>query len=160
MNDVQAIRLIGERAEELSRNKDVQNKMLEIARRDGQEAAEKFVYNLAIATLYGSGLLINMGNILDEMDKYNLVKLYVLQTDLIFEDRNGYFYDIELYRKGSYLNRLVANGVIAEFRLNKHFNPDNCMTILNVMSRGDIEDFIERIVKTEYPDYGKEDNEI
>ena len=53
MTDNEAYKLIGERAEELTSNKEVQKKMVEIAKTDGKEKAEKFLYNLAIATLCG-----------------------------------------------------------------------------------------------------------
>lgn len=49
----EAYKLIGERANELSKNTEVQNKMVEIAKTEGKEKAEKFLYNLAIATLCG-----------------------------------------------------------------------------------------------------------
>ena len=54
MRNEEAYKLIGERAEELSKNTDVQNKMVEIAKSEGKEKAEKFLYNLAIATLCGA----------------------------------------------------------------------------------------------------------
>ncbi|MCI5702395.1 MAG: hypothetical protein MR265_00150 [Erysipelotrichaceae bacterium] len=52
MTDNEAYKLIGKRAEELTKNTDIQNKMVEIAKTDGKEKAEKFLYNLAVATLY------------------------------------------------------------------------------------------------------------
>lgn len=51
MTDKQAYQLIGQRAEELAANITVQAKMVEIAKTDGKESAEKWLYNLAIATL-------------------------------------------------------------------------------------------------------------
>ena len=53
MTDNEAYRLIGERAEELTINTEIQKKMVEIARTEGKEKAEKFLYNLAITTLCG-----------------------------------------------------------------------------------------------------------
>ena len=53
MTDNEAYKLIGERAEELTSNTEVQKKMVEIAKTEGKEKAEKFLYNLAIATLCG-----------------------------------------------------------------------------------------------------------
>lgn len=53
MTNNEAYKLIGERANELSKNTEVQNKMVEIAKTEGKEKAEKFLYNLAIATLCG-----------------------------------------------------------------------------------------------------------
>ena len=53
MTNNEAYKLIGERANELSKNKEVQKKMVEIAKTEGKEKAEKFLYNLAIATLCG-----------------------------------------------------------------------------------------------------------
>lgn len=53
MTDNKAYKLIGERAEELTSNTEVQKKMVEIAKAEGKEKAEKFLYNLAIATLCG-----------------------------------------------------------------------------------------------------------
>ena len=49
----EAYKLIGERAEELTKNIEIQKKMVEIAKSDGKEKAEKFLYNLAVATLCG-----------------------------------------------------------------------------------------------------------
>ena len=54
MTDNEAYKLIGERAEELASNTEVQKKMVEIAKTEGKEKAEKFLYNLAIATLCGA----------------------------------------------------------------------------------------------------------
>lgn len=53
MTDNEAYKLIGERAEELTKNIEIQKKMVEIAKSDGKEKAEKFLYNLAVATLCG-----------------------------------------------------------------------------------------------------------
>ena len=54
MTDKQAYKLIGERAEELSKNIDIQNKMVEISIKDGKQKAEQYLYMLAISTLCGS----------------------------------------------------------------------------------------------------------
>lgn len=51
MTNQEGFKIIGERANELAKRVDVQKKMIEIAKRDGKETAEKFLYNLAIATL-------------------------------------------------------------------------------------------------------------
>ena len=53
MNDGDAYRLIGKRAEALAKKPEVQKKMLEIASTEGKEAAETYLYRLAIATLCG-----------------------------------------------------------------------------------------------------------
>ncbi len=54
MTNEQGFAIIGKRAEELSKNKDIQAKMLQIVKTDGKEAAEKYLYMLAIATLCGA----------------------------------------------------------------------------------------------------------
>ena len=54
MTDKEAYKIIGERAEELTKNAEVQSKMLCIAKREGEEAAEKWLYMLAVATLAGT----------------------------------------------------------------------------------------------------------
>ena len=51
MTDEEAYKLIGERAEELSKRSDVQKKMVEISSKDGKAEAEKWLYRTAIATL-------------------------------------------------------------------------------------------------------------
>lgn len=51
MTDNEAYKIIGERAEELSKRADVQKKMVEIANKDGIAEAEKWLYRSAIATL-------------------------------------------------------------------------------------------------------------
>ena len=51
MTDKEAYKTIGERAEQLSQIPDVQNKMVEIARSQGKQAAEKWLYMSAIASL-------------------------------------------------------------------------------------------------------------
>ena len=53
MTDNEAYNLIGERAAELTKRPEIQKKMLEIANAEGKEAAVKWVYLAAIATLYG-----------------------------------------------------------------------------------------------------------
>ena len=54
MTDKEAYKLIGERAEELTKNIEVKNKMIEIVKTDGKEKAEALLYRLAIATLCGA----------------------------------------------------------------------------------------------------------
>lgn len=51
MTDNEAYKLIGERAEELTKNIEIQKKMVEIANKDGKTEAEKWLYRFAIATL-------------------------------------------------------------------------------------------------------------
>ena len=51
MTDNEAYKLIGERAQGLSKRADVQKKMVEIAHKDGKAEAEKWLYRCAIATL-------------------------------------------------------------------------------------------------------------
>ena len=53
MDDSAAYRLIGQRAEELTKRADVQKKMMQIAETEGTEKAKEYVYRLAIATLVG-----------------------------------------------------------------------------------------------------------
>ena len=53
MTDEQTYKAIGERTEELSKNKDIQNKMVEIAQKNGKAKAEQYLYMLAISTLCG-----------------------------------------------------------------------------------------------------------
>lgn len=54
MADKEAFKMIGERAEELAEKPEVQNKMLQIAKENGKEEAEKWLYMSAIATLCGA----------------------------------------------------------------------------------------------------------
>lgn len=54
MTNEQGFAMIGNRASELAKNTDVQKKMIEIAETESKEAAVKYVYMLAIATLYGA----------------------------------------------------------------------------------------------------------
>jgi len=53
MSDQGAYKFIGERAAELSKDENVQKKAVEIAKLQGKEAGEKYIYMLAIATLAG-----------------------------------------------------------------------------------------------------------
>ena len=53
MTDQEAYRLIGERAEALSKDPHFQKVMIQTAKTDGKEAALKWLYNCAIATLFG-----------------------------------------------------------------------------------------------------------
>ncbi len=53
MSEKEAYKLIGERAEELAEDENVQKKAVEIAKTQGKEAGEKYIYMLAIATLAG-----------------------------------------------------------------------------------------------------------
>ena len=53
MTDKEAYKLIGERAEELTRMKDVQIKMIEISKKEGKEKAASWLYKVAIASLIG-----------------------------------------------------------------------------------------------------------
>lgn len=54
MTNEQGFAMIGKRAEELVKDTKVQNKMVEIAKTESKEAAEKYLYMLAIATLCGA----------------------------------------------------------------------------------------------------------
>ena len=51
MTDKEAYDTIGERAEQLAQIPEVQNKMIEILNKEGKEAAEKWLYMSAIASL-------------------------------------------------------------------------------------------------------------
>lgn len=53
MSDHEAYKIIGERAAELEKDENVQKKAVEIAKSQGKEAGEKYIYMLAIATLAG-----------------------------------------------------------------------------------------------------------
>lgn len=53
MTNKEAFNLIGERAIELIKDVNVQEKAVEIAKTQGIEAGEKYVYMLAVATLTG-----------------------------------------------------------------------------------------------------------
>lgn len=53
MTDKEAYKLIGKRAEELTRHSEIQHKMLKIANTESKEAAVKWLYVAAIATLCG-----------------------------------------------------------------------------------------------------------
>lgn len=54
MTNEQGFALIGKRAEELSKDISVKKKMVEIAKAESKEAAEIYLYMLAIATLCGA----------------------------------------------------------------------------------------------------------
>ena len=54
MTNKEAYKLIGERTAEIVKRPEIQKKMLEIANAEGKEAAVKWVYMAAIATLYGN----------------------------------------------------------------------------------------------------------
>lgn len=51
MTNEQCYKIIGDRVSELVKRQDIQDKMIDIANKNGKEAAEKWVYTLAIATL-------------------------------------------------------------------------------------------------------------
>lgn len=53
MDNKEMYDLIGNRAKELTKDKKVQAQMIQIFNEQGKEAAETFVYKLAIATLIG-----------------------------------------------------------------------------------------------------------
>lgn len=53
MKNKEAYALIGERANELSKKPEVQNEMIKIAKMQGKEDAERYLYILAITTLCG-----------------------------------------------------------------------------------------------------------
>lgn len=53
MTNKEAYKLIGERAEELTKEPNIRKQMIEIARKEGKEKAEQFLYFTAIATLVG-----------------------------------------------------------------------------------------------------------
>ena len=54
MTNEQGLEMIGKRAEELAKDTSVQKKMVKIAKTESKEAAEKYLYMLAIATLCGA----------------------------------------------------------------------------------------------------------
>ncbi len=56
MTEKDASQLVGERLKALIDREDIQRKMLEIANRDGKEAAVKWIYGCVIATLYGKNI--------------------------------------------------------------------------------------------------------
>lgn len=54
MTNEEGFAMIGKRAEELAIDAKVQKKMVEITKTESKEAAEKYLYMLAIATLCGA----------------------------------------------------------------------------------------------------------
>ncbi len=53
MTNKEAFAMIGQRAAELTKEPEVQKKMLQIAKEKGKKEAEKWLYMSAIATLAG-----------------------------------------------------------------------------------------------------------
>lgn len=51
MTNKEAFRLIGQRAEELTKKKEIQEKMVALAQEHSKEYAEQWLYRAAIATL-------------------------------------------------------------------------------------------------------------
>lgn len=52
MNDIDyMVKVLGERAEEMAKDTEVQKEMVKIAKANGKEAAEKWLYMLAVASL-------------------------------------------------------------------------------------------------------------
>lgn len=51
MTDKESCKILGDRVTELTEKEEVQKKMLEILHKESKEAAEKWVYSLAIATI-------------------------------------------------------------------------------------------------------------
>ncbi len=54
MTNEQGFSMIGERANALAKDSNVQKKMMEVQAREGKEAAVRFLYLLAISTLCGA----------------------------------------------------------------------------------------------------------
>lgn len=54
MTDKEAYKLIGERAAEIAKRPEIQQKMIEIAGSKGKKEAEKYLYMAAIASLAGN----------------------------------------------------------------------------------------------------------
>lgn len=67
MTDNEAYAAIGERAEEMAKVPEIQKKMLEIAKTDGKEKAESWLYQMAIASLWADAW--NYGKMVDEANE-------------------------------------------------------------------------------------------
>lgn len=64
MTDNEAYAAIGERAEELTKVPEIQKKMLALAKSEGKEKAESWLYQMAVASLWED--VWNYGKMVDE----------------------------------------------------------------------------------------------
>jgi hypothetical protein len=69
-------------------------------------------------------IIVNFSNIISEMETKSLKLCFVRDNNSIFIiDTNNDMYQIEMYRSGSYLEKLIEEGTTAEF---------NCVDASNI----------------------------
>ena len=71
MTDNEAYAAIGERAEELTKVPEIQKKMLALAKSEGKEKTENWLYQMAVASLWEDAW--NYGKMVDEADRKSVV---------------------------------------------------------------------------------------
>lgn len=61
-------------------------------------------------------VVLNFKNVVPELESKNLKLCFLKNSNGIFiEDAQGNLYVIETYRHGSYLDRLIKDGIVVEF---------------------------------------------
>jgi len=60
---------------------------------------------------------IDFGDILSELEEKNLKLYFLSNRGLFLADSQNNLYQMELYRQGSYLDKLIKNEITVEFEL-------------------------------------------
>jgi hypothetical protein len=62
-------------------------------------------------------ITINFKNIISELESKNLKLCFIKDRSWFVEDSKNNLYQIESYRYGSYLDKLIKDGITVEFNL-------------------------------------------
>lgn len=70
-------------------------------------------------------ITINFKNMLTELESKNLNLCFLKNRGLFIEDNQRNLYQMEVYRRGSYLNKLIKDGIVVKFHQVDDFKSKN-----------------------------------
>lgn len=70
-------------------------------------------------------IVINFKNILSELESKKTKLCFLKGRGLFIEDDQKNLYQMEVYRQGSYLDRLIKDGIVVKFHQVENFTSEN-----------------------------------
>lgn len=90
-------------------------------------------------------IVMNFKNILSELESKKIKLCFLKDRGLFIEDDQKNLYQMEVYRQGSYLDRLINNGIVVKFNQVESFISKNIADWeKEIWGVSEVEGFIKR----------------